>query len=187
MEAGNLGAWLAPHPDGALDVASRLLSPSPGFHEDPERYLGFGYRVLAELSRDPDSPADGRGGESLAIPTWYYGHEPSNQFATHIAKYFANSAREAGLVTVANRGIVFAPGAAGTIQEIFMDATQNYYVTEGVVSPMVLLGSDYWRESLPVAPLLERLATDREMAELVAVVDTADEAIRFLEAAGPPA
>ena len=167
--------------EGPPVLAVEILSPSPGFDEDPERYLAFGYRVLAELSRDPRSPADGRGGESLAIPTWYYGHEPSNQFATHVAKYFANSAREAGLVTIATRGIVFAPGSAGTIQEIFMDATQNYYVTEGVVSPMVLLGAEYWREALPVAPLLEKLAAKRAMAELVAVVDSVDEVVAFLE------
>ncbi len=182
MEAGNLGAWLAPRDDDALERALELLSPSPGFDEDPERYMANGYRVLAELSLDPRSPADGRGGESLAVPTWYYGHEPSNQFATHIAKYFANSVREAGLVTIATRGIVFAPGAAGTIQEIFMDATQNYYGLEGLVSPMVLLDSAYWRETFPVAPLLERLGAGRDMARLVAVEDDVERVIAFLEA-----
>jgi len=181
MEAGNLGAWLAPHPDDALDRALELLAPSPTFDQDAERYLAFGYRVLEALSLDPRSPADGRGGESLAVPTWYYGHEPSNQFATHVAKYFANSVREAGLVTIATRGIVFAPGRAGTLQEIFMDATQNYYGSEGLISPMVLLDSVYWRETLPAAPLLERLAGERHMSSLLAVLDDPEDAIAFLE------
>lgn len=182
MEAGNLGAWLAPLPDTDLDTALEVLRPSPTFDEAPETYLGYGYRVLEALSRDPRSPVDGRGGESLAVPTWYYGHEPSNQFATHVAKYFANSVREAGLVTIATRGIVFAPGRAGTVQEIFMDATQNYYGSEGLISPMVLLGSDYWTEALPVARLLRELARDRHMAELVAVVDAVEDVVAFLEA-----
>ncbi|HUP19688.1 MAG TPA: hypothetical protein VM778_07015 [Gemmatimonadota bacterium] len=182
MEAGNLGAWLAPLPDDALDRALEILAPSPTFDEDPERYLAFGYRALEALSLDPRSPADGRGGESLAVPTWYYGHEPSNQFATHIAKYFANSVREAGLVTIATRGIVFAPGRAGTVQEIFMDATQNYYGSEGTISPMVLLDSIYWRETLPVDPLLRNLAGDGHMASLVATLDDVDAVIAFLEA-----
>jgi predicted Rossmann-fold nucleotide-binding protein len=181
MEAGNLGAWLAPLDDPAIDRALELLAPSPTFDEDPERYLACGYRALAALSLDPRSPADGRGGESLAVPTWYYGHEPSNQFATHIAKYFANSVREAGLVTIATRGIVFAPGRAGTVQEIFMDATQNYYGSEGAISPMVLLDSAYWRETLPVAPLLETLAGDGHMASFVIALDGVDEVIGFLE------
>jgi predicted Rossmann-fold nucleotide-binding protein len=181
MEAANLGAWLAPLADDALDRAIAILSPSPTFAEDPERYLGFGYRVLEALSLDPRSPIDGRGGESLAVPTWYYGHEPSNQFATHIAKYFANSMREAGLVTIATRGLVFAPGRAGTVQEIFMDATQNYYGTERTISPMVLLGSEYWRDTLPVEPLLRELARDARMELLIASFDDVDDVAAYLE------
>jgi predicted Rossmann-fold nucleotide-binding protein len=181
MEAGNLGAWLAPLPDDALDRALAILAPSPTFDEDPERYLAFGYDALAALSLDPLSPADGRGGESLAVPTWYYGHEPSNQFATHVAKYFANSMREAGLVTIATRGLVFAPGSAGTVQEIFMDATQNFYGTEGLISPMVLLDSAYWRNTLPVELLLRRLAAKSRMGALIAVLDDVDEVVTFLE------
>jgi predicted Rossmann-fold nucleotide-binding protein len=116
------------------------------------------------------------------VPTWYYGHEPSNQFATHVAKYFANSLREAGLVTIATRGLVFAPGSAGTVQEIFMDATQNFYGTEGLISPMVLLDSAYWRDTLPVERLLRQLAAKSQVGALVAALDDVDEVIAFLDA-----
>jgi predicted Rossmann-fold nucleotide-binding protein len=181
MEAANLGAWLAPLADDALDRALAILAPSPAFNGDHELYMAYGYRVLEELSLDPRSPADGRGGESLAVPTWYYGHEPANQFATHIAKYFANSLREGGLVTVATRGLVFAPGHGGTVQEIFMDANQNYYGTEGLISPMVLFDSAYWRDTLPVEELLRKLAGDSRMASMVAVLDDVDEVVAYLE------
>ncbi|MEM1334057.1 MAG: hypothetical protein AAGG08_11415, partial [Actinomycetota bacterium] len=117
MEAANLGAWLSAHPDDALDQALALLATEVRYSE-PDAYLGAGAAVLR---RFPD------GGESLAVPTWFYGHEPTNQFATHVAKYFANSIREDGLLAIATRGIVFAPGAAGTTQEVFQDATQNHY------------------------------------------------------------
>lgn len=186
MEAGNLGAWTAPMEDEALEEALAILAPSPGFEEDPETYLAFGYRVLERLSADPRSPTGAKGGESLAVPTWFYGHEPTNQFATRIAKYFANSVREDGLVTIATRGIVFAPGRAGTVQEIFMDATQNYYRTHAVISPMVLLGSAYWSKALPVAPLLRELGRGRPMDELVALADDVDGVLAFLRA-NPPA
>jgi len=93
--------------------------------------------------------------------------------------------REDGLVTIATRGIVFAPGRAGTVQEIFMDATQNYYGTHDVISPMVLLGSDYWSEVLPVTPLLSGLGDGRPMGELVAVADGVDEVVAFLESSPP--
>jgi hypothetical protein len=80
-------------------------------------------------------------GESLALPTWYYGHEPSTLFATHIAKYFQNSIREDGLITLAAHGIVFASGKAGTQQEIFQDSVRNYYRSAAdPFSPMVFFG-----------------------------------------------
>src|SRR5260370_38022412 len=66
-------------------------------------------------------------GESPALPTWYYGHEPTTPFATHIAKYFQNSIREDGLIALAVHGIVSASGRAGTLQEIFQDTVRNYY------------------------------------------------------------
>ena len=75
----------------------------------------------------------------LSIPTWFYGHEPSNPFASHIAKYFSNSEREDGLLAVATAGIVFVPGGPGTLQEVFQDAAQNAYETYGQSSPMVFL------------------------------------------------
>ena len=97
MEAANLGAWLAPHPDAALDGALELLGAAVDFHHADD-YLLAGQRVLDAY---PDSA------ESLAVPTWFYGHEPTNQFATSVAKYFANSIREDGLLAVATprRGV----------------------------------------------------------------------------------
>ena len=122
------GAWLAPASDDALDTALRLLAVATDF-EESEAYLTAGRSVRDAF---PDGAA------SLAVPTWFYGHEPTNQFATHIAKYFANSIREDGLLALATRGVVFAPGSAGTVQEVFQDATQNHYRLFSALSPMVL-------------------------------------------------
>jgi predicted Rossmann-fold nucleotide-binding protein len=170
MEAANLGAWLAPHPDAALDEAIEILGHEADFHRaDP--YLRAG---LAVLDRFPN------GGTSLAVPTWFYGHEPTNQYATHIAKYFANSIREDGLLAIATRGVVFSPGAAGTTQEVFQDATQNHYDVFGVVSPMVFLDTHFWTEQLPAEPLLRKLAGDRTYATMIGTADSAEEAMRYL-------
>ena len=119
------------------------------------------------------------------MPTWFYGHEPTNQFASHAAKYFANSIREDGLLAIATRGVVFAPGSAGTTQEVFQDATQNHYAVFGVVSPMVFLGSRFWREDLQAEPLLRQLAADRPYSELIAVADTASEVMTVLHERPP--
>lgn len=175
MEAANLGAWLSSQPDDALPASLALLAAEADY-EHSDAYLTAGQAVLDAF---PD------GAESLAVPTWFYGHEPTNQFATHVAKYFANSIREDGLLAIATRGVVFSPGAAGTTQEIFQDATQNHYAVFGNVSPMVFLDAEFWRHELPAEPLLRRLAGDRPYAELIGVADTAAEAIEFLKTHPP--
>lgn len=138
---------------------------------------------------------------SLGIPTWFYGNEPPNLFATHTGKYFFNSIREDGLVSVANGGIVFGPGAAGaagTVQEIFQDTTLNYYRTKETPppSPMVLLGVDYWNPKSapefqvadtakpdprkPVYPLLARMANQASINFFAALLLT-DDAKRIVD------
>lgn len=176
MEAGNLGAYLAPHDDAALDEALALLREQSDYRE--HRYLECS---LAVRTRWPKR----EGGESLAIPTWFYGHEPSNMFASHVAKYFANSVREDGLLAIATHGVIYAPGSAGTVQEVFMDACQNHYVTFEVVSPMVMFGSEHWTRTLPVWPLLEAMSKARPWGRSIALCDTADEVLASI-AAHPP-
>ena len=174
MEAANLGAWLAPHPDHALDDALARLAAVPGFAEDVGAWAAAALAVRADW---PD------GGASTGIPTWHYGHEPPNAFATTVAKFFRNALREDVLLTVCRGGIVFLPGAAGTVQEIFADATDNYYGDEPAL--MVLVGKDYWQSHLPAWPLLQTLAAGRRMQDVLVLVDTVDEAAAALMAAGP--
>jgi predicted Rossmann-fold nucleotide-binding protein len=169
MEAGNLGAWLAVHDDDRLRWALEVLARSPHYSDDG--YLDRGLEVRDGCSE---------GGESLAIPTWFYGHEPTNLFATHIAKYFANSLREEGLLAIAREGVIFAPGSAGTIQEVFMDAAQNHYATYGLISPMVFFGRRHWRQGVPAVPLLERLAAGRRYSDMLFVSDDPVEIVDFL-------
>jgi hypothetical protein len=132
-------------------------------------------------------------GHSLAVPTWHYGHEPVTPLASHAAKYFQNSVREDVLLYLAAQGIVFAPGRAGTLQEVFQDAAQNYYPNEGAgFAPMVFFDADeFWTKSVPVAPLLESLfklgGTEKENAYRNNVLFSADidEIVEFLEARAP--
>jgi predicted Rossmann-fold nucleotide-binding protein len=168
MEAANLGGWLAGQPAEALDEALAVLGGVPSFRPDIGAWAGAAFDVR---KRWPD------GGESLGIPTWHYGHEPPNAFATAIAKYFGNPVREAILLQVCDAGIVFLPGAGGTVQEIFQDACENYYADESSVAPMVLVGADYWTKTFPAWPLLQALAKGRPMEPHIHLVATTDEAI----------
>ncbi|MFB7413574.1 LOG family protein [Streptomyces sp. NPDC056121] len=175
MEAANLGAYAARFDDGMLTEALRLLSTAPSFTPSVTAWASAAFEVR---SRWPD------GGDSVGIPTWFYGHEPPNAFAGHIAKYFANATREDGLLARSNAGVVFLPGAAGTVQEIFDNATPNYYESRGAPTPMVLVGRDHWTERLPAWPLLTALARERSMDARIALVDTVEEAADALAKLG---
>jgi predicted Rossmann-fold nucleotide-binding protein len=171
MEAANLGGWLAGQPEEALDEALAVLGGVPSFRPDIGAWAEAAFDVR---KRWPDGAA------SLGIPTWHYGHEPPNAFATAIAKYFGNPVREAILLQVCDAGIVFLPGAGGTVQEIFQDACENYYADESSVAPMVLVDVDYWTRTFPAWPLLQALAADRPMESQVHLVDSVDEALSLL-------
>ena len=94
---------------------------------------------------------------SLGVPTWLYGHEPSTPLATHIAKYFVNSVREDTILTIAFGGIIYTPGSAGTLREIFQNAVQNHYLSFGIASPRVCMGKQFWTEDVPVYPMIHQM------------------------------
>lgn len=171
MEAANLGAYLSGQDASTLQAAIASLEASPSFRPS---ITGWARSALAVLDRHP------QGTPNLGIPTWFYGHEPPNVFATHIAKYFANSIREDVLLTACTGGLVVLPGAAGTVQEIFQDACENYYGTAQTQTPMILIGRRHWTRDLPAWPLLSALAEGRDMAGGIHLVDDIDEAVDIL-------
>lgn len=171
MEGANLGGLLARSPTAAVEDAVAALAEVPAFRPSVDDWLESALG-LREAVSDPH--------DSLGIPTWHYGHEPSNVFATAIAKYFRNATREAILLEICDAGIVFLPGAGGTVQEVFQDACENYYADESSVASMVLVGRKYWTETMPAWPLLESLARGRTMEDRVHLVDDASEAAALL-------
>jgi predicted Rossmann-fold nucleotide-binding protein len=173
MEAANLGAYLAD--PRAVDAAIDMLAAVPSFHPSISAWATRAFDVRA---RWPE------GNASLGIPTWFYGHEPPNAFADDIAKYFQNSLREDTLLRSCNAGIVFLPGAGGTVQEIFQDACENYYSEPAAVAPMVLVGKEHWTSTYPAWPLLQALAQGRSMEQRIHLVDDVDEVADVLRGEG---
>ena len=172
MEAANLGCFLSGSARDRLASAVASLAGVPSFKPSVDQWAAKALTVVDGAS----------GRESLGIPTWFYGDEPPNLFATAVAKYFRNATREAILLQVCDAGIVFLPGAGGTVQEIFEDACENYYAAPESVAPMVLVGRAYWTETLPAWPLLRALARGRAMEDHVHLVDTVEEAADLMQA-----
>jgi len=184
MEAANLGAYLANHHDEALHAAIVDLAAAPDFHDhDPYTAAALAVRDRWPLPAHDTDPVSWARGGGLAIPTWLYGHEPANLFAGRIAKYFSNAIREDTILRVCRGGIVFAPGKAGTVQEVFQSATKAYYGSDGASGPMIFLDRVYWTEVLPVESLLRPLfglAADPVLDKLVHLTDDVHEAVAIL-------
>ena len=147
MEATHLGAWMAGYKEEDVENALGIVSAAPSFSD--VAWLSTAFEVIRKYPQNKY--------ESLGLPTWLYGHEPPTPFATHIAKFFENSIRENNILTLPFGGVIYTPGSAGTMQEVFQDAVQNHYLSFGFSSPMIFLGSKFWKDEVPVYPLLEGL------------------------------
>jgi predicted Rossmann-fold nucleotide-binding protein len=186
MEAANLGAYFAARPADELSAAIDMLAPAPDFL-DHDPYTGSALTVRMAFPARPGAGQDvvrrlTFGG--LALPTWLYGHEPANLFAGQIGKYFSNAVREDSILRLCRGGIVFAPGWAGTVQEIFQAATKTFYQTDGPSGAFVFLGAAHW-DALPVEALLRPLlarSPHGDQSNLIVVTDSLDEAMAALTA-----
>lgn len=187
MEAANLGAYLSTRSAEELTAAIDLLAAAPDFL-DHDPYTAAALNVRAKFAPDaagagPDGWARAGG---LSIPTWLYGHEPANLFAGQIAKYFSNAIREDTILRLARGGVVFAPGRAGTVQEVFQAATKTFYGTDGASGAYVFLDRAFWTHTLPIEALLRPLMALSPYGDLSAsihVTDDVREAIALLTAA----
>lgn len=193
MEAANLGAYCAGFSDPESELDKILLEIRKAPRYDHSEWLSTAYVAKKRIG----NPKDPQKSRSIGIPTWFYGHEPPNVFATDVAKYFENSVREEGLLAIALAGVIFAQGNAGTVQEIFQDACQNYYTTyDGTKSPMVLFDTTYWSPNRPVQhhvgdrrkpvyELLEKLAVEKGFIDKLLVTDSADAVFQHIRKFSP--
>jgi predicted Rossmann-fold nucleotide-binding protein len=198
MEATHLGAMMAGRSEGELTDAAGLLAAVPKLPDTRQIVQPDGridLDLVAALHRwwapavNVMRTCEQQGSDSLAIPTWHYGHEPTSPLAKHVAKYFLNSIREDVLLALATGGVVFSPGRAGTLQEVFQGAAQNCY--DHAFAPMVFWDERFWTEMLPVRPVLEGLfiglngMSKDEFDAKVLITSDVEEAVAFLRRARP--
>lgn len=163
MEAVALGAMA--RDEATLWTALQAIAEVPGFG-DITTWARLGLDVRAAMPEPKELACVG-------IPTWFYGHEPPTPFAQLHAKYFSNAIREDVLLSRANAGLVYLPGAAGTVQELFQAVTPGYYSPTGGV-PLVLVGREQWTTTVPVWPLLQSLSEGRPLATRLHLVPDDD-------------
>ncbi len=194
MEATHVGAYFAHRSEKELEQAITEMQVRPLNAVANKEYADkdWLHRAWKVLEKYPIPKGKEKKSMSIGIPTWLYGHEPPTIFATHIAKYFANSVREDGLVTIAKHGIIFAPGSAGTTQEIFQDCTQNHYApyntiesVKKFISPMILFGVDHWTKKRPLWDFMQEISKDQPCAKLLYLIEDKNEVINLLESYDP--
>lgn len=175
MEAANLGAYLSTRSEEELTEAVDMLATAPDFM-DHGPFTTVALAVRAKFAPVPDAGPTAwarRGG--LSVPTWLYGHEPANLFAGRVAKYFSNAIREDTILRLCRGGLVFAPGRAGTVQEVFQAATKTFYGTDGPSGAYVFLDSAFWTGTLPVRTLLDPLFAQSPHGDLSSTVHLTDD------------
>jgi predicted Rossmann-fold nucleotide-binding protein len=189
MEAGNLGARMAQLTEQELKEAIDLLATKPKYNPEPsDGYSAEDYKDVARTVRDSTAAKQTR---NLGIPTWFYGHEPTNAFATEVAKYFSNGIREDRVLEISSRGLVIVKGSAGTRQEIFMEAAQEHYGTYGQCSAIIFVGDQFVRELDVVRQAAEKAANHPDPAKRTYYVDvlksakTAQEVVKALDDTPP--
>ncbi|GAA1788006.1 LOG family protein [Luedemannella flava] len=180
MEAANLGAFLSTRTREDLEDAIDELAAVSDFR-DGQAYTAAALAVRSRYAPQPGTSWEKAGG--LAIPTWFFGHEPANVFAARIGKMFSNASREELILKLSRGGIVFAAGRAGTVQEVFQAATMTFYGTVEHSGPFLFVGQRFWTDDLPVAALLRPLlatAPVGDRSRLIHFTDDAGEAARVL-------
>jgi predicted Rossmann-fold nucleotide-binding protein len=182
MEATHFGAYFAGRSEKEMIQALDNMKLRPANAEIGKEYADkdWLHRAWKVYHNYPIPAGAEKISKSIGVPTWLYGHEPPTLFATHIAKYFANSVREDGLLTIAKYGVIFAPGSAGTTQEIFQDAAQNHYAAYNThdmkkyVSPMILFGVKAWTEDRPLWDFIQKTSHGRPYGELLHLTEDVD-------------
>ena len=147
-----------------------MLAAAPDF-TDHDPYTGRGAEgpgaVLAPAAQRRRRPA-GPGRAAWRYPPGCTGTSRRTCSPGRIAKYFSNAIREDTILRLARGGIVFAPGRAGTVQEVFQAATKTFYGTDGASGPYVFLDRAFWTAdaaggdaAAPAAGRVARSATCR--------------------------
>lgn len=171
MEATHLGAWMAGRTREEAEDAISILAEAG--EDDPVKWLDSAFEVRRWYPQKKYC--------SLSIPTWHYGQEPSTPLATHISKFFTNSVREDMILSIALGGVIFTPGSAGTVQEVFQNAAKLHYDEDGGVGPMIFLGTDFFSREIPVYPFLKDLVDRKKYSNIrLYLTDNPDEVIEIV-------
>lgn len=157
-----------------IDKALNIIRTTTEGFEGPEMLDVAAAERVIEIMGSPQSHSP-----SLGIPTWYYGHEPSNKFAAYQAKFFQNSIREDLLLDICYGGLIITRGGPGTFQEVFQACCKNAYAPAGKEYPMIFFGKKFWKDC-GIWDVVQTQAQGRAYSSLLLLSDDIDEIVDHL-------
>ena len=173
MEATNLGAFMYNRSDEEFEEALKIISADPSSVEPQFKDVKPAKNVVDRFGPVRSNVP------SLGIPTYFFGHEPSNLFSGMHAKFFGNATREEVLLDICHGGLILTPGGPGTMQELFQAGCTVAYADKEMKYPIVFFGEDFWRENGMYDVFLKQ-ASNFDHADMVFITDDVCKVVEIL-------
>jgi uncharacterized protein (TIGR00730 family) len=172
--------WMSQHYENARELARRLTEWSKELGERDRRFVictGGGPGVMEAANRGASEAKGLNIGLSITLPM----EQHENPYVTRELGFeFHYFFMRKFWFTYLAKAIVFFPGGFGTLDELFEILTllQTRKVTKHM--PIVLFGSDFWRETINFDALVKYGTINEEDKQLFTITDDLDEAYEIV-------
>ncbi len=161
MEAASFGAYFANYSIEDFKDALSILQEAPLMTDNLYRTKAFEVILKYPTRQKQDT------GSAISVPTWAFGAEPTSIFSEVFAKFFDDGKREYVLLEHSNKGIVYAPGGVGTLQEFFEGIVIHYAIKSKV--PFVIYDIEY-KDNIEklLKPLIDTINKEKKLSLIFA-------------------
>ena len=180
LEGARMALKMAGYYEAARELASRLTQWSKGLDPNERRFVvctGGGPGIMEAANR---GAAEARGmnvGLTISLPVEEFGNPyVTRELAFHFHYFFM---RKFWFAYLAKAVIVF-PGGFGTLDEMFELLTLRQTRKMRKAMPMVLFGTEYWRQVVDFDALVRHGTISARDLELMHHTDSVDDAYNWI-------
>jgi hypothetical protein len=172
--------WMSQHYENARELARRLTDWSKELDDTERRFVvctGGGPGVMEAANRGASEAKGMNVGLSITLPL----EQHENPYVTRELGFeFHYFFMRKFWFTYLAKAVIFFPGGFGTLDELFEILTllQTRKVTKHM--PIVLFGSDFWRETINFDALVKYGTINEEDKQLFTITDDLDEAYEII-------
>lgn len=172
--------WMSQHYENARELARRLTDWSKELDDTERRFVvctGGGPGVMEAANRGASEAKGMNVGLSITLPL----EQHENPYVTRELGFeFHYFFMRKFWFTYLAKAVIFFPGGFGTLDELFEILTllQTRKVTKRM--PIVLFGSEFWRETINFDALVKYGTINEEDKQLFTITDDLDEAYEIV-------